>query len=160
MANSEDPDEMQHNAAFHQGLHCLQRLKQSSGTEIHHNLENSICDPLKYIMGSSILIVSICIGKSFKIQRIKAKVFMISGVILYLYHLNMSGFGLHGFQGFHIDNNKIQVHAIHFQVFITFPIHLLELMLNISVNNFSVMPGHFPRMNKYLTEDKVSCSMT
>ena len=25
-ANSEDPDEMQHNAAFHQGLHCLQRL--------------------------------------------------------------------------------------------------------------------------------------
>ena len=22
-ANSEDPDEMQHNAAFHQGLHCL-----------------------------------------------------------------------------------------------------------------------------------------
>ena len=23
LANSEDPDEMQHNAAFHQGLHCL-----------------------------------------------------------------------------------------------------------------------------------------
>ena len=22
-ANSEDPDEMQHDAAFHQGLHCL-----------------------------------------------------------------------------------------------------------------------------------------
>ena len=22
-ANSEDPDEMQHNAAFHQGLNCL-----------------------------------------------------------------------------------------------------------------------------------------
>ena len=22
-ANSEDPDEMQHNAAFYQGLHCL-----------------------------------------------------------------------------------------------------------------------------------------
>ena len=22
-ANSEDPDEMQHNAAFHPGLHCL-----------------------------------------------------------------------------------------------------------------------------------------
>ena len=27
MANSEDPDEMPHNAAFHQGLHCL--LKQN-----------------------------------------------------------------------------------------------------------------------------------
>ena len=33
LANSEDPDEKQHNAAFHQGLHCLLRLKQPSGTE-------------------------------------------------------------------------------------------------------------------------------
>ena len=24
-ANSEDPDEMQHDAAFHLGLHCLQK---------------------------------------------------------------------------------------------------------------------------------------
>ena len=30
LANSEDSDEMQHNAAFHQGLHCLLRLKRSS----------------------------------------------------------------------------------------------------------------------------------
>ena len=34
-ANSEDPDEMQHDAAFHQGLQCLLILKQSSGTKIH-----------------------------------------------------------------------------------------------------------------------------
>ena len=27
--NSEVPDEMQHNAAFHQGLHCLLRQNQS-----------------------------------------------------------------------------------------------------------------------------------
>ena len=27
LANSEDPDEMQHNATFHQGLHCLQNTK-------------------------------------------------------------------------------------------------------------------------------------
>ena len=27
LANSEDPDEMQHNAAFHQGLHCLLKIK-------------------------------------------------------------------------------------------------------------------------------------
>ena len=47
LANSEDPDEMQHNAAFHQGLHCFLSLKQPSGTEIHHNLENSTCDHLK-----------------------------------------------------------------------------------------------------------------
>ena len=35
-ANRENPDEMQHNAAFHQCLHCLQRLKQPSGIDIHH----------------------------------------------------------------------------------------------------------------------------
>ena len=38
LTNSEDSDEMQHSAAFHQGLHCLLRLKQPSGTEIHHSL--------------------------------------------------------------------------------------------------------------------------
>ena len=43
LANSEYPDEMQHNAAFHQGLHYLVRLKQPSGTEIHPNLESSTC---------------------------------------------------------------------------------------------------------------------
>ena len=37
LANSDDPDEMQHNAAFHQGLHSLLRLKQPSGTQNHHN---------------------------------------------------------------------------------------------------------------------------
>ena len=47
LANSVDPDEMQHNAAFHQGLHCLLRSKESSGTEIHHKLENFICYSLK-----------------------------------------------------------------------------------------------------------------
>ena len=30
LLNSEDPDEMQHNAAFHQGLHCLPGLKRPS----------------------------------------------------------------------------------------------------------------------------------
>ena len=48
LTNSEDPDEMQHNAAFHQGLHCLLGLKQPSVAEIHHNSENSACDSLKY----------------------------------------------------------------------------------------------------------------
>ena len=27
LANCEDPDEMQHDAAFHLGLHCLLKLK-------------------------------------------------------------------------------------------------------------------------------------
>ena len=70
LANSEDPDEIQHNAAFHQGLHCLLRLKQPSGTEIYHNLENSACDPLKYKMSNPILIVSTCMEKSIRIQRV------------------------------------------------------------------------------------------
>ena len=69
--NAADPDEMQHDAAFHQDLHCLLRLKQPSGTEVHHNLENATCDPIKYTIGSPILIVSICKGKSIRIQRVK-----------------------------------------------------------------------------------------
>ena len=70
LANSEDPDEMQHNAAFHPGLHCLLKLKQPLGTEKHHNLENSTCDPLKYTMGSHIPIVSKFMGKSIRMQRV------------------------------------------------------------------------------------------
>ena len=34
LANTEDSDEIQHNAAFHQGLHCLLKLKPHTGTEI------------------------------------------------------------------------------------------------------------------------------
>ena len=37
LANSEDPDEMQLDAAFHLGLHCLMRLKQTSLIEIQSN---------------------------------------------------------------------------------------------------------------------------
>ena len=40
LVNSEDPDEMQYNAAFHLGLHCLLRFKQPPKTEIHHNFED------------------------------------------------------------------------------------------------------------------------
>ena len=67
LANSEDPDEMQHN------LYCLLRLKQPSGTEKHNNLENSIFDPLKCTMVSPLLIVSKCMGKSIRIQRVNSK---------------------------------------------------------------------------------------
>ena len=34
LANSKDPDEMLHNAAFHQDLHCLLRQNQSTEEEI------------------------------------------------------------------------------------------------------------------------------
>ena len=39
-------------------------LKESLRTEIHHNLENSTYDLLKYKMGNPILIVSMCTGAS------------------------------------------------------------------------------------------------
>ena len=39
MADSADPDEMPHKAAFHQGLHCLLRQNQSSEKEIQYFLE-------------------------------------------------------------------------------------------------------------------------
>ena len=71
LISSEDPDEMQHNAAFHQGLHCLLPLNQLSGTEIHFHLETSTCDPLKNKMGIHLLIVSICMGKSIRISEYK-----------------------------------------------------------------------------------------
>ena len=42
VSNCEGPDE----SAFHMDLHCLLRLKQSSGSEIHLNLEVLTSDPL------------------------------------------------------------------------------------------------------------------
>ena len=44
LANSEDPDEMPHNRAFHQGLHCLLGQKRSSEREIQFLLEIITCD--------------------------------------------------------------------------------------------------------------------
>ena len=66
LANSEDPDERQHYAAFH-------LLKTTYKDSNKHKLENSTCDPLKYTIGSSILIISICMGKSTRIQRVKLR---------------------------------------------------------------------------------------
>ena len=36
LTNSEDPDEMQHNTAFHQCLHCLLRLKKGEVGNVNH----------------------------------------------------------------------------------------------------------------------------
>ena len=60
LANSEDPDELLHYAAFHLGRHCLLRQKQSSGTEINHFIKILTANPLKYKMDDSILIIPIC----------------------------------------------------------------------------------------------------
>ena len=40
LTNSEDPDEMPHNAAFHQGLHCLLRQNGYSDKEIKYFFGN------------------------------------------------------------------------------------------------------------------------
>ena len=49
----EDPDEMPHNAAFHQGLHCLLLQKQSLVKEIHFLCENFNLWPLSIYNGPS-----------------------------------------------------------------------------------------------------------
>ena len=56
LVNSEDPDEMPHYAAFHQGLYCSLTYNHIFMTEMHHHLETSSCDPLKYKKGDSVLI--------------------------------------------------------------------------------------------------------
>ena len=48
LANSEDPDEMPHNAAFYLCLQCLLRQKQFSAKEIHFENYNML--PLIYTM--------------------------------------------------------------------------------------------------------------
>ena len=64
--------------AFKQsGIHCLRRLIQSLGTtEVFNCLEISTCEPLKYIMNNTILVVYICLGKSIRIQRVE----MLNGI--------------------------------------------------------------------------------
>ena len=60
LANSEDPDEMSQNAAFHLGMHCLllKRSKQFSETEVHLYLELQTCDPSICIMNQPRFIIS------------------------------------------------------------------------------------------------------
>ena len=57
LANSENLDEMPHNAAFHQGLHCLLRQNRSSAKEIQYCLEIITCDPSVYTMDKHDFIV-------------------------------------------------------------------------------------------------------
>ena len=58
LANSKDQDEIPHNAAFHQGLHCLLRQKQSSEREIQYILEIITYDPSIYALDHPKLILS------------------------------------------------------------------------------------------------------
>ena len=58
-------------------LHFIKvRLKQPSETEVtelHYNLENSTCDPLKYTMDNPILTVSICMENPSEYKGLNRK---------------------------------------------------------------------------------------
>ena len=55
LANNEDPDEMSHYAAFHQGLHCLLKQKQFSEKEIQILFGNYNQWPLNIYNGPSLV---------------------------------------------------------------------------------------------------------
>ena len=57
LANSEDPDEMLHHAAFHQSLHCLLRQKLYLIERNTIYLEIITCDPSIYTRDLSKFIV-------------------------------------------------------------------------------------------------------
>ena len=57
LANSENSDEIWHNAAFYQGLHCLIRQNLSSEKELQYVLEIITCDPLISTMDHPDLLV-------------------------------------------------------------------------------------------------------
>ena len=71
LANSEDPDEMPQNAAFHQGVHCLLRQNQSSEKAIHYFLKIINCDPSTYIMDHPDFIVCSFVENSIGLKTVK-----------------------------------------------------------------------------------------
>ena len=71
LANSEDPEEMPHYEAFHQGLHCLLRQKKSSEKEIHFHLDIITCDPSIYTLDHPKFIVSNQKEESIRVYRVK-----------------------------------------------------------------------------------------
>ena len=71
LCQTEDPDEMLHNAAFHLGLHCLLRLKESSDKKKSIYLEIITCDPSLYTMNHPKFIVTYQVEESIRIQRVK-----------------------------------------------------------------------------------------
>ena len=71
LSNSEDPDEMPHDAAFYLGLHCLLRLKHFSEKEIEIYLEIITCGPSLYTMNHPEFIVLYQMEEPIRIQGVK-----------------------------------------------------------------------------------------
>ena len=62
LADSEDHDKKQHNAAFYQDL--LRLFGSSFGIKVHDYSEISNCDPIKYTTDNPFLIVSLSVGNN------------------------------------------------------------------------------------------------
>ena len=73
LAKSEYPDEMLHNAAFHQGFDCLLRPDRSSEKEIKSVFEITACDSLIYTIDHPHLTVSNFMESSIGLKRVKTK---------------------------------------------------------------------------------------
>ena len=71
LANSEDPDEMPHCAAFHHSLHCLLRQNGCSKKEKQYFGDIMTCDPSIYTMDHHIYIVCNFMEKSIGLKRVK-----------------------------------------------------------------------------------------
>ena len=71
LANSEDLDEMMHDTAFQQGMHCLPRQNQTSKKEINFS-KIITCNPSIYIMNHPDFTVSNFMGNSIGPKRVKA----------------------------------------------------------------------------------------
>ena len=70
MANSEDPNEMPQNAAFHQGLHCLLIQYQYSEKEIQFYMKITTSNPSIYTQDHSDITVSNLIENSISLQLV------------------------------------------------------------------------------------------
>ena len=71
LTNNEDPDEMPHNVAFHQGLHCLLRQNQTSAKEIKYILEIITCEPSIYTMDHYFIVCS-CVENSIGLKKVNS----------------------------------------------------------------------------------------
>ena len=73
-ANSEDPDEMLQNAAFHQGMQCLLTQNQSLEKEIQCFLEDINCDSSIYTIDHPDFIVCNFMEYSIGLKRVERNV--------------------------------------------------------------------------------------
>ena len=87
LANSEDPDEMWHNGAFHPGLKCLVRQNDLQRKKYIFYLEIITCDPSIYTMDHSKFIVSNQKDESIFVLMVKD---VVQYIFVYFYALHTS----------------------------------------------------------------------